>query len=89
MKAIKIEVYGRVQGVYFRANTLNKAKEFSIVGNVKNTPNGQVLILAEGEEKDLEKFIDWCKKGPMLAHVTKVEVSECELTGFTSFEILK
>ncbi len=89
MKAIRIEVYGRVQGVYYRANAFNKAKEFSIFGTVQNTPDGHVCIVAEGEEPNLEMFVEWCKKGPMLAHVTKVEVSDCECIGYSSFDILK
>ena len=89
MKAIKIAVYGRVQGVYYRANALNKAKEFSILGTVQNMPDGHVCIVAEGDERNLERFVEWCKKGPILANVTRVEIQDCPVYGHSSFEIIK
>ena len=89
MKAIRIEVYGRVQGVYFRAHTQTKARELGINGTVQNARDGSVMIFAEGQENSLQKLIEWCKKGPILASVTKVEVHECAVNGYSSFEIIK
>jgi len=89
MKAINIRVKGRVQGVYFRANTCGKAKELSINGTVKNLNDGTVEILAEGEEEQLNKLVKWCHQGPLLAHVTSVDVTEITLTGFKNFETIR
>ena len=85
MKTIKIEVYGRVQGVYFRANTCQKAIEFDIKGNVKNRHDGSVEIIAEGEERNLDEFLNWCYKGPALAKVTSVVVTSLLPQGFRDF----
>jgi len=74
MKQVHIFVYGRVQGVFYRANTRKKAKELGIKGWVRNLYDGRVEIMAEGEEEDLRKFIEWCKRGPELAHVEKIEL---------------
>jgi acylphosphatase len=89
MKTIKIEVYGRVQGVYFRANTCQKALELGIKGHVKNQHDGSVEIIAEGEEGHLQKLVDWCYKGPVLAAVTEVKVSNTDFIGYSEFVTLK
>ena len=73
-KRVAILVSGLVQGVFYRAETKGKAAELNLVGWVKNESDGSVKIMAEGEEKDLEKLIEWAKKGPTLAKVDKIEV---------------
>lgn len=71
MKHLNIKIYGRVQGVFFRANAKKKAKELGITGFARNEPDGTVYIEAEGEEENLEKFLEWCHRGPPFAHVEK------------------
>lgn len=85
MKAIRIEVFGRVQGVYFRANTCQKALELGIKGYVKNQRDGSVEIIAEGEEGRLKELVDWSYKGPVLAKVTSVIVTSLLPQGFRDF----
>ena len=88
MRRVKILVSGRVQGVYFRAFTQNKAKHLSILGCVKNLPDGRVEIIAEADHITLEKFISWCHKGPITARVDQVEIIELERDiEFTTFAI--
>lgn len=58
-----MKIYGRVQGVFFRDSAQRKAKEFNLSGWVRNEPDGTVQIVAEGEERDLEKLIGWCRAG--------------------------
>ncbi len=69
---------GRVQGVFFRANTLRCAESLSLVGWVRNTGDGCVEAVFEGEEDDVRKAIDWCEHKQPHADVTskKVEFSE-------------
>ena len=86
-KAFTIRVSGKVQGVFFRASTREKADEFAIKGFVRNEPDGSVYIEAEGEENDLNKFIAWCKRGPIRAKVDRCDVVEIQEKGFTTFEI--
>lgn len=57
MQRIELIVSGKVQGVFFRANTLNASKKFKVKGFVENLESGEVRIIAEGEKKELEKFI--------------------------------
>lgn len=88
MRKVKILVSGRVQGVYFRLFTQNKAKHFAIKGSVKNLPDGRVEIIAEAGSMAIEKFIKWCHKGPVTARVDHVEITELQPGELlTSFEI--
>ena len=88
-KRKKLLIKGRVQKVGFRASTVEAAKENNISGNVRNTPDGNVFVDAEGEEKDLQKFISWCHKGPYWAKVTNIEEKEESLLGYDKFEIVR
>ena len=71
---VHIFVEGFVQGVFFRANTYEKAKELQLTGWVRNLPDGRVEIVAEGEKEKVEKLIEWAKIGPSLAKVENVKI---------------
>lgn len=88
MRKVKILVSGRVQGVYFRLFTQNKAKHFAVKGSARNLPDGRVEIIAEAENINIEKFIQWCRKGPVTARVDHIDIAELESDGtLTSFDI--
>lgn len=87
MIAKRIVVCGKVQGVFFRASTKEKADELGIVGWAMNQLDGSVLIEAEGEEESMNNFISWCESGPLLARVDEIDVIPWEVKGFTSFSI--
>jgi acylphosphatase len=88
IRKVKILVSGRVQGVYFRLFTQNKAKHFAIKGSARNLPDGRVEIIAEAGSVAIEKFIKWCHKGPITARVDHVEITELQPDELlTSFEI--
>ena len=90
LRKVKIQVSGRVQGVYYRLFTQNKAKHFAVNGSVRNLPDGRVEIIAEAENLVIEKFIHWCRKGPVTARVDRIDVVELEPgEPLTSFEILR
>jgi len=74
MERVRLKIYGRVQGVFFRANTQKEATRLRLKGWVRNTEDGAVETEAEGEKKSLETFVAWCRKGPSSAEVSKVEV---------------
>lgn len=74
MKKIHVIVKGKVQGVFFRAYTKSIAIELKLHGHVKNLDNGSVEIIAEGDEKNLLKFIEYCKKGPESSNVKNISV---------------
>jgi len=84
---INITIKGRVQGVWFRATTKQKALEFGIKGYVKNLLNQNVFIEAEGNPDQLQQFLVWCKNGPPLAHVEEVVTKDNIIQHYTTFEI--
>lgn len=89
MKHLTVIVYGKVQGVFFRAATKAVANQLRITGFVKNQNDGTVYIEAEGLPFELESFIEWCHEGPENAQVEKVEQFSGELKHYRNFEILK
>lgn len=90
IRTVKIQVSGRVQGVYFRKFTKLKAQNMGILGTVKNLDDGRVEIVAQSEEDHLEVFIQWCHRGPITARVDQVTLIELDnQTGnFDSFKII-
>ena len=82
-------IKGRVQKVGYRASALEAALQNNISGIVRNTPDGNVFVDAEGEEDDLQEFIAWCHKGPFWAKVTDIEETEKTLKGYDGFEIFR
>ncbi|KKS23191.1 MAG: Acylphosphatase [Candidatus Nomurabacteria bacterium GW2011_GWC2_41_8] len=72
-KQIVLKIYGKVQGVFFRDSSRKKAKELNLSGWARNEPDGMVQIVAEGEEKDLKKLIEWGADGPYHAKVEKMD----------------
>jgi len=89
MKHLDITVKGKVQGVFYRASTKAVADQLGIRGTVKNQPDGDVFIEAEGEPALLDMFLDWCKEGPEDAEVNALESHEGELKNYRNFEVLK
>lgn len=87
MKRAHVKIYGKVQGVWFRAHTKEMAEKLGIKGWVRNVPDGSVEAVFEGEEKNLEEMIRWCHHGPPLARVTKVEIKYEEPKGEKEFRI--
>lgn len=87
-KRAHVIVSGRVQGVFFRQNTLKRAKFLGLLGWVKNTKEGNVEAVFEGEEEKINEMIEWLRIGPPLARVENVEIFWEEPTGqFQDFEI--
>ena len=87
MKALQIKVFGRVQGVFFRASTRDKAQELAVKGWCRNEPDGSVLIWAEGEEQAMAEFLAWCHKGPRWSKVERLEQESVTSENFANFEI--
>lgn len=76
MKLLKVKVFGTVQGVFFRHSARIKFEELGIKGFARNESDGSVYLEAEGEKEALDKFLEWCKRGPPSARVERVEVYE-------------
>jgi len=86
-KKFILKVYGKVQGVWFRKFTQEKAIKLGLRGFCKNLDDGSVYIEAEGEIESLFSLVNWCKKGPEMALVEHVKMSEETPEGAVGFEI--
>lgn len=87
-KRTHLIIHGNVQGVSFRYYTRQQAKQLGITGWVANRPDGTVEVVAEGEETQLQKLIEWCSHGPRSAAVEKVETERLEYKAeFSNFYI--
>ena len=78
MKSVVIRVFGRVQGVYFRMSTREKALSLQLTGWVRNRLNGSVEIHAYGSEKKIDALIKWAAKGPESARVDRIELDDLD-----------
>ena len=73
IKRVHVLVSGRVQGVFFRAHTQEKARGLELAGWVRNLPDGRVELIAEGDETDLAALLEWVQVGPSSARVEGVQ----------------
>jgi len=86
--AVVATVSGRVQMVMYRDFAKRKAHSLGIVGEIENKPDGTVAVYAEGEQENIEKFIEFLKKGSLLSDVGNVAYQFVEPRGgFDSFYI--
>ena len=85
-----INLKGKVQGVYFRASTLEVAQKLNLQGIVRNEPDGSVSIEVEGTKAQMENFLKWCHKGPPLAEIKEVKITQSSsLKNFKGFRIVR
>ncbi len=90
MKSAKlITVSGKVQGVYYRASTVEQAKHIGVSGWVKNQADGTVLVHAEGTQRQLSELISWCGHGPAAAVVSSCTVIDTQLNPYEDFTIIR
>jgi acylphosphatase len=82
-----ITISGRVQGVFFRDSLRRQAESHGVTGWARNAPDGTVEAVLEGEEKAVERVIEWARHGPSRADVTELHTAEREPEGLTTFEI--
>ena len=83
-----IFVSGRVQGVFFRQNTQNKARKLGIRGWVRNLSDGRVEAVFEGEKEKIEEMIKWIERGPVISRVDGIDIDWEEYQAeFNNFEI--
>jgi acylphosphatase len=88
MKSVEILVSGKVQDVWYRKFTCDKARELKVRGTVQNLATGQVLIYASGSETQIKQLQEWCWTGSPQSSVSGVEVKEVELRPFSNFNII-
>ena len=87
MKRAHVVVRGAVQGVFFRVETRDRARSLGVGGWVRNTADGLVEAVFEGEDERVESMVDWCGRGPRGAQVDDVDVTWDEPQGENDFSI--
>ena len=81
-------VSGRVQGVFFRSETKREARKHGVNGWVRNLPDDRVEAVFEGEEENVKKLLEFCRRGPPGARVTNTQVTWESYSGeFRDLEI--
>ena len=80
-------VSGRVQGVFFRDSTRQEAERRGLSGWVRNTEDGRVEAVFEGEPEAVRQMIEWCESGPSSADVDDVSVEQETPEGLSGFEV--
>jgi acylphosphatase len=86
-KRIHVVIYGKVQGIYFRAYTQAEGNRLGVKGWVKNRSDGAVEVAVEGESEKVDQMLAWLKVGSPGAQIAKVEVREERPVGETQFNI--
>jgi acylphosphatase len=83
----RVRVRGRVQGVFFRAEMRARAESLGVAGWVRNTADGSVEAVFEGEAERVESMVDWCRRGPAGAVVDEVEAAREEPANEPGFHV--
>ena len=78
---------GRVQGVFFRDTARRRAEAAGVAGWVRNSPDGAVEAVFEGDPSAVDQLVEFCRRGPSRAEVACVEVEEEAPEGLTGFAV--
>jgi len=89
MKTVKARLSGTVQGIFFRKFVKDHADELNIRGFVRNLDNGDVEIIAEGKDQDVNELLKRCKQGPSQSDIKKFDFEEIKHQGLEGFKILR
>ena len=80
-------ISGSVQGVWFRDSTRQQARRLGVSGWARNRPDGTVEAVFEGSADAVEQAVEFTRRGPPRAHVTRLEVSQEPPEGLAGFQI--
>ncbi len=72
----RVVVHGRVQGVFFRGSTVERAREVGVNGWVRNRPDGTVEAVFEGSAEQVAEMVRYCREGPPWARVERIQEFE-------------
>ncbi len=78
-----------MQGVFFRASTVDKAKQLGLVGWVRNLSDGRVECLAQGEADDVEQLQQWLWHGSPPSNVSSVQCYDEAIADYDSFQVTR
>ena len=80
-------VSGAVQGVGFRYSAVAEAERLGVSGSVRNRPDGSVEVEVEGEPENVERMLDWLRRGPPGSRVAAVTIEDATPVGERGFVI--
>ena len=83
----RVVVYGQVQGIFFRAETADRARSRGLAGWVRNNVDGTVEAVFEGEQEAVSRLINFMHKGPRGANVERVDVEDEQPRGLRGFQV--
>ena len=81
----RVVVHGRVQGVFFRDTARREASRHGVSGWVRNTPDGTVEAVFEGDRGNVERMVGFAEEGPPEAQVERVDTFDEEVEGLEGF----
>jgi len=87
MRRVRVRLSGRVQGVFFRASCAERADDLGLGGWIRNVPGGGVEAVFEGTESGVAQMVSWCREGPPLARVDRIDVVDEAPAGEAGFHI--
>lgn len=88
LETIRLIISGKVQGVFYRRGTKEKADALGITGTVRNLDDGRVEVIATGNETALQQLKYWCREGPPRAVVHQLFEEKMRTETFGSFKIV-
>lgn len=80
-KRVRVQITGRVQGVFFRDSTRQEAERLGVTGWVRNRADGSVEGVFEGPQASVDQLVAWCEEGPARADVDNVAIEQEDPTG--------
>jgi acylphosphatase len=83
---VRVRIWGRVQGVFFRAEARARAESLGVAGWIRNADES-VEAVFEGDDEQVESMVEWCRRGPAGARVEEVEVGREEPAGEIGFQV--
>ncbi|MEK6848657.1 MAG: acylphosphatase [Nanoarchaeota archaeon] len=87
-KAIRIYVYGTVQGVFYQAYVKEQAEKLKLNGYARLLEDGRVEIWVEGNNKDVEEMAEICKNGSPAVQIKRIDFLDEKIHGFKEFKVL-
>jgi acylphosphatase len=87
MKRVRVRAKGRVQGVFFRAETRSRAESLGLAGWVGNAPDGSVEAVFEGGPEPVDSMVEWFRRGPSGARVDELDITTEEPAGEAGFQV--
>jgi acylphosphatase len=85
--AVHVKIMGLVHGVSFRSSMARLASDLGVRGWVRNLPDGTVEAFLEGDERKVQRVVDWARFGPPRARVDKLEVEQATPRNHRDFRI--